>query len=426
MLNINDIKIAVIGLGYVGLPLAVEFGRKLDVVGFDINQRRLDELKSGLDSTRETTSREIKRAKKLTLSSKITDIQECNFFVVTVPTPVDEDKIPDLSLIKSASKTVGSVLKKNDIVVYESTVFPGATEDICVPILEKESNLVFNQDFFCGYSPERINPGDKEHTLKKITKITSGSTSESADLIDKVYLSIIDAGTHKAESIKVAEAAKVIENTQRDLNIALMNELSIIFNKMNIDTQSVLNAAQTKWNFLPFKPGLVGGHCIGVDPYYLTHKSMELGYKPEIILSGRNLNDRMSNYVAKMMNEMVSQNKKNTDRKPRVLVMGLTFKENCPDIRNSKIFDLVSCLESAKHKVDVYDPWVTDSNTLEKLDVNMINSVKENFYDGIILAVGHSFFIDLGVSKIKTWGKKNSIFFDLKSIFHADESDFRL
>ena len=426
MLNINDIKIAVIGLGYVGLPLAVEFGRKLDVVGFDINQRRLDELKSGLDSTRETTPREIKRAKKLTLSSKITDIQECNFFVVTVPTPVDEDKIPDLSLIKSASKTVGSVLKKNDIVVYESTVFPGATEDICVPILEKESNLVFNQDFFCGYSPERINPGDKEHTLKKITKITSGSTSESADLIDKVYLSIIDAGTHKAESIKVAEAAKVIENTQRDLNIALMNELSIIFNKMNIDTQSVLNAAQTKWNFLPFKPGLVGGHCIGVDPYYLTHKSMELGYKPEIILSGRNLNDRMSNYVAKMMNEMVSQNKKNTDRKPRVLVMGLTFKENCPDIRNSKIFDLVSCLESAKHKVDVYDPWVTDSNTLEKLDVNMINSVKENFYDGIILAVGHSFFIDLGVSKIKTWGKKNSIFFDLKSIFHADESDFRL
>ena len=325
MLNINDIKIAVIGLGYVGLPLAVEFGRKLDVVGFDINQRRLDELKSGLDSTRETTSREIKRAKKLTLSSKITDIQECNFFVVTVPTPVDEDKIPDLSLIKSASKTVGSVLKKNDIVVYESTVFPGATEDICVPILEKESNLVFNQDF-CGYSPERINPGDKEHTFKKITKIKSGSTSESADLIDKVYLSIIDAGTHKAESIKVAEAAKVIENTQRDLNIALMNELSIIFNKMNIDTQSVLNAAQTKWNFLPFKPGLVGGHCIGVDPYYLTHKSMELGYKPEIILSGRNLNDRMSNYVAKMMNEMVSQNKKNTDRKPRVLVMGLTFK----------------------------------------------------------------------------------------------------
>lgn len=425
MINIDDVKIAVIGLGYVGLPLAVEFGKVRSVVGFDVNQSRLNELRAGVDSTMETNREELASAKNLTFTSNIADLAGCNFYIVTVPTPVNADKIPDLSMLVSASTLVGGVLKKGDVVVYESTVYPGATEEDCVPILEKCSKLKFNEDFFCGYSPERINPGDKEHTLTKIVKVTSGSNEACAALVDDLYSEIITAGTYKAESIKVAEAAKVIENTQRDLNIALMNELSKIFNKMDLDTEAVLRAAGTKWNFLPFKPGLVGGHCIGVDPYYLTHKSMELGYKPEIILAGRKLNDDMSSYVASTMVSMLAEQVQH-NQVNRVLVLGLTFKENCPDIRNSKVFDLVEAFPSDHYEIEVYDPWVNRADFSGQSTINLIDELAENCYSGIILAVPHDCLVELGIEEIKRKGKDGALFFDLKSAFDKNASDFRL
>ena len=425
MINIDDVKIAVIGLGYVGLPLAVEFGKVRSVVGFDVNQSRLNELRAGVDSTKETNREELAAAKNLTFTSNASDLAGCNFYIVTVPTPVNVDKIPDLSMLASASTLVGGVLKKGDVVVYESTVYPGATEEDCVPILEKCSKLKFNEDFFCGYSPERINPGDKEHTLTKIMKVTSGSNEACAALVDDLYSEIITAGTYKAESIKVAEAAKVIENTQRDLNIALMNELSKIFNKMDLDTEAVLSAAGTKWNFLPFKPGLVGGHCIGVDPYYLTHKSMELGYKPEIILAGRKLNDDMSSYVASTMVSMLAEQVQH-NQVNRVLVLGLTFKENCPDIRNSKVFDLVEAFPSDHYEIDVYDPWVNRADFSGQSTINLIDELTDDCYSGIILAVPHDCLVELGIEEIKRKGKDGALFFDLKSAFNKNASDFRL
>ncbi len=425
MLKLQEIRIGVIGLGYVGLPLAVEFGKKREVIGFDLNKKRLDDLKNGVDVTNETTKDEILSSTNLTFSDSQDDLKQCNTFIVTVPTPVDENKKPDLTMILLASKTAGMNLSKGDIVIYESTVYPGTTEEECVPVLEQFSGLRFNKDFYCGYSPERINPGDKEHTLSKITKITSGSTKEAADLIDDLYMEIIEAGTHKAETIKIAEAAKVIENTQRDLNIALMNELSIIFRKMNIDTDSVLKASETKWNFLPFKPGLVGGHCIGVDPYYLTYKSQMMGYEPQVILSGRNLNDGMSKYVADKMIEMLKSKSESSSIK-HILILGLTFKENCPDIRNSKIIDLVSSFSKQGYIIDVYDPWVEPADINKLTEINLITDLKDNFYDGIILAVGHQVFLDIGLKTIKAKGKDESIFFDLKSLFNKDNSDFRL
>lgn len=424
MINIDDVKIAVIGLGYVGLPLAVEFGKVRSVVGFDVNQIRLKELSSGVDSTKEANREELAAAKNLTFTSRASDLAGCNFYIVTVPTPVNADKIPDLSMLVSASTLVGGVLKKGDVVVYESTVYPGATEEDCVPILEKCSKLKFNEDFFCGYSPERINPGDKEHTLTKIMKVTSGSNEVCATLIDDLYSEIITAGTYKAESIKVAEAAKVIENTQRDLNIALMNELSKIFNKMDLDTEAVLRAAGTKWNFLPFKPGLVGGHCIGVDPYYLTHKSIELGYKPEIILAGRKLNDDMSSYVASTMVSMIAEQGLH-NQVNRVLVLGLTFKENCPDTRNSKVIDLVEAFPSKDYEIHVYDPWVNRADFLGQSHITLIDELYEDYYHGIVFAVPHDCLVELGVEQIKRKGKESAVFFDLKSVFDKQSSDFR-
>ena len=432
-MNMNQSKTAIIGLGYVGLPLARLFATKYAVVGFDINKERVDELRAGKDTTLEVEDEGLKAVLVdensnnvgLYCSTRISDLEKCNYYIITVPTPVDKNNRPILTPLLKASETVGSVLKKGDIVVYESTVYPGTTEDECVPVLEQFSGLRFNKDFYCGYSPERINPGDKEHTLSKITKITSGSTKEAADLIDDLYMEIIEAGTHKAETIKIAEAAKVIENTQRDLNIALMNELSIIFRKMNIDTDSVLKASETKWNFLPFRPGLVGGHCIGVDPYYLTYKSQMMGYEPQVILSGRNLNDGMSKYVADEMIEMLKSKSESSSIK-HILILGLTFKENCPDIRNSKIVDLVSSFSKQSYIIDVYDPWVEPADVNKLTEINLITDLKDNFYDGIILAVGHQIFLDMGLKTIKAKGKDESIFFDLKSLFNKDNSDFRL
>ena len=425
-MDLNNIKVAVIGLGYVGLPLAVEFGKKRDVVGFDVNHQRLSELASNIDSTQETTEKELKEAKYLSFTDDINKIKKCNCYIITVPTPVDINKLPDLSIIKQASESVGNVLKKGDIVIYESTVYPGTTEEVCVPLLEKNSSLKFNKDFFCGYSPERINPGDKEHRLTNIIKITSGSTPESAQIIDDLYNEIVEAGTHKAESIKVAEAAKVIENTQRDLNIALMNELSIIFNKMDIDTLSVLEAAGTKWNFLPFRPGLVGGHCIGVDPYYLTYKSLELGHNPEIILAGRSLNDGMSDYISTNMIKILNK-KQNVKDDKNILILGLTFKENCPDIRNTKVVDIVKALNKKTFfNVDIYDPWVDVNEAEDEYGINMLDKIDNDKYDGIILCVAHQIFLEMGIKKIKSFGKKDHVFFDLKSIFNKEDSDFRL
>ena len=353
----KEIKIAVVGLGYVGLPLAIEFGLKRSVIGFDINVTRINELKKGEDVTLETTNEEIKNAVHLSFTNKIEDIKDCKIYIITVPTPIDQDKKPDLTPLKKASESVGSILKKNDIVIYESTVFPGATEEICVPIIENKSGLIFNKDFYCGYSPERINPGDKEHRITNIKKVTSGSTPEIATVVDNLYSEIISAGTHKASSIKVAEAAKVIENTQRDVNIALINELALIFNKLEIDTESVLEAAGTKWNFLPFKPGLVGGHCIGVDPYYLTHKALEVGYNPEIILAGRRINDSMGYFIVSQVSKLMAKKNIQLDN-ANILIMGLAFKENCPDIRNTKVIDLINEFKDLNFDVDVYDPWV--------------------------------------------------------------------
>ncbi|UOA20697.1 UDP-N-acetyl-D-glucosamine 6-dehydrogenase (plasmid) [Sulfitobacter indolifex] len=418
-------KIAVIGLGYVGLPLAVEFGKHRPVVGFDVNPDRLTELKAGCDSTGEVTGSELAEAKYLSLSSNPEDISSARIYIVTVPTPIDDHKRPDLTPLLKASHTVGRALKPGDIVIYESTVYPGATEEDCVPILERTSGLEYNRDFFCGYSPERINPGDKERRLTTITKITSGSTPEIAKKVDDLYASVITAGTHQAPSIRVAEAAKVIENTQRDLNIALINELAIIFNRMGINTEDVLDAAGTKWNFLPFRPGLVGGHCIGVDPYYLTHKAEALGYHPQVILSGRRINDGMANYVAgQMVKEMIRKNIGISGA--RVLILGLAFKENCPDIRNTKVIDVIRDLEEYGLSVDVHDPWVDKYEAKEAYNIELIETPPLGTYDGIILCVPHMLFRDLGVERIRQWGKTAHTLYDLKYLLPAIETDIRL
>ncbi len=423
--QLDDIKLAIIGLGYVGLPLAVEFGSKRQVVGFDINPRRIDELKSGYDSTLETVGEELTAAAQLTFTTNADELSDCNCYIVTVPTPIDGYKRPDLTPLIKASETVGQVLKKNDIVIYESTVYPGCTEEDCVPVLEKHSGLKFNQDFYCGYSPERINPGDKEHRVTTIKKVTSGSTPEVADLVDLLYNEIITAGTYKAESIKVAEAAKVIENTQRDLNIALINELALIFNKMGIDTEAVLKAAGSKWNFLPFRPGLVGGHCIGVDPYYLTHKAQAIGYHPEIILAGRRLNDNMGTYVVAQLVKAMTQRRIHVDG-ARVLVMGLTFKENCPDLRNTRVLDIVAELRDYQCDVDVFDPWVTAEEAEHEHGITPIAKPTADSYDAIILAVAHEQFKAMGAPAIRALGKVNSILYDLKYVLAASEADLRL
>ncbi|MBE20326.1 MAG: Vi polysaccharide biosynthesis UDP-N-acetylglucosamine C-6 dehydrogenase TviB [Gammaproteobacteria bacterium] len=426
MKDISKIEIAVIGLGYVGLPLAVEFGKKRSVVGFDIDKRRIEELKDGIDKTLEISKRELEDSKNLNFTSEVNDLKKCNFFIVTVPTPIDEDNKPDLNPLLKASTLIGSLIKRGDIVVFESTVYPGATEEECVPILEKESSLKFNKDFFVGYSPERINPGDKEHTLTKIIKVTSGSSPESSVLIDNVYSEIIEAGTHRASSIKVAEAAKVIENTQRDLNIALINELAIIFDKMSLDTSEVLEAAQTKWNFLPFKPGLVGGHCIGVDPYYLTYKSRLLGYLPEVILSGRKLNDQMGIYVANKFIQCLTERYTKLTSNLKVLILGITFKENCPDLRNNKTIDIYKYLKEKGLTVEVYDPWASPKETQDLYGFKLIEYPAIDQYEGIIISVSHDQFIKMGVDEIRSFGKNDHILYDLKNIFQVEDSDIRL
>ncbi len=425
MKTLKNKKLSIVGLGYVGLPLAVEFGKKRNVVGFDINKNRINELKSGIDSTLETTSQELKDTVHLSYTTTLEDIKECEIFIITVPTPIDQHKKPDLTPLEQSSKSVGSILKKGDIVIYESTVYPGATEEVCVPILEAESGLKFNQDFYCGYSPERINPGDKEHRLTTIKKVTSGSTPEIANEVDNLYKEIITAGTHKASSIKVAEAAKVIENTQRDVNIALINELALIFNKLDIDTESVLEAAGTKWNFLPFRPGLVGGHCIGVDPYYLTHKAMEVGYNPEMILAGRRLNDNMGSYVADQVSKLMT-NKRIHVVDANILIMGLTFKENCPDLRNTRVVDLVEEFKSFNCNVDVYDPWVNKDEAVHEYNINPISTPIEGKYDAILLAVAHDEFKKITVDQIKAFGKDNHVIYDIKYLFGANQVDGRL
>lgn len=419
----NNNKIAVIGLGYVGLPLAVEFGKIMPVVGFDINATRVKELSQGHDRTLETSDEDLKGAKNLTYTTNLDDTRECTIFIVTVPTPIDKFKRPDLTPLIKASESVGKVLKKGDIVIYESTVYPGATEEECVPMLEKYSNLKFNVDFYCGYSPERINPGDKVHTVTKIRKVTSGSTPEVATFVDELYKKIIVAGTYLASSIKVAEAAKVIENSQRDINIAFVNELALIFNKLDIDTQEVLQAAGTKWNFLPFSPGLVGGHCIGVDPYYLTHKAQEVGYNPEIILAGRRLNDNMGIYAANRTIKLMIQ-KGHTIADSRVLVLGMTFKENCPDIRNSRVIDVIRELEDFGCQVDVYDPWADFDEVKHEYQVEMLSGIKDvKAYDAIVLAVAHNQF---NLKDIEHLRKKNTVLFDIKSFFGKNDVDGRL
>jgi UDP-N-acetyl-D-glucosamine/UDP-N-acetyl-D-galactosamine dehydrogenase len=421
----SNTKIAIVGLGYVGLPLAVEFGKVFETVGFDINNSRISELLEGSDSTLELEPQELQEAKKLIYTSDTKDIQSCNIFIITVPTPIDKNKKPMLTPLVQASEIVGKLLKKDDIVIYESTVYPGATEEVCVPILEQHSGLIFNKDFYCGYSPERINPGDKEHRITTIKKITSGSTPKIAVQVDELYQEIIVAGTHKVSSIKVAEAAKVIENTQRDLNIALINEFSIIFNKLGIDTEAVLEAAGTKWNFQRFRPGLVGGHCIGVDPYYLTHKAIEVGYNPEIILAGRRLNDNMGAYVAdKVSTAMTKKNIPIVGSK--VLIMGFTFKENCPDLRNTRVIDLIKKLESFNCEVDVYDPWVDKDEAYLEYDIKSISQPEDDKYDAIILAVAHDEFKKISVERIRAFGKDNHVLYDIKYILNINESDERL
>lgn len=425
MLKLSDLKIAVIGLGYVGLPLAVEFGKKVSVIGFDIHKKRIEELQGGQDHTLEVSPEELQQATQLSYSANLDDLKSCNFFIVTVPTPIDDYKQPDLTPLIKASTSIGQVLKKGDVVVYESTVYPGATEEDCIPVLEKVSGLKFNQDFFAGYSPERINPGDKLHRVTNILKITSGSTPEVADFVDQVYNLIIEAGTHKATSIKVAEAAKVIENTQRDVNIALINELAVIFNKLGIDTEAVLQAAGTKWNFLPFRPGLVGGHCIGVDPYYLTHKAQSIGYHPEIILAGRRLNDGMGAYVVTQLVKGMIKKKIQVEG-AKVLVLGLSFKENCPDIRNTKIIDIVNELQEYNIQADVYDPWVDTQEAQHEYGITPIVSLEQGQYDAVILAVAHEQFKAMGATDIRALAKPEHILYDLKYVLEQSESDIRL
>jgi UDP-N-acetyl-D-galactosamine dehydrogenase len=423
--QLKDTRLGIIGLGYVGLPLAVEFGKHYPTVGFDIKQGRIDELSRGEDSTLETTGEELKAAKQLSFTTDRNALAACNTFIVTVPTPVGKNNRPVLTPLKRASETVGSVLKRGDVVVYESTVYPGCTEEYCVPILEQTSGLKFNKDFFCGYSPERINPGDKQHRLPSIKKVTSGSTPEIGKYVDSLYASIITAGTHQASSIKVAEAAKVIENTQRDINIALVNELSLIFNRLGIDTEEVLKAAGTKWNFLPFRPGLVGGHCIGVDPYYLTYKAEEVGYRPEIILAGRRLNDGMAEYVAgRVIKLMIKRNIQPSGA--RVLVLGLTFKENCPDVRNTKVVDIVKELVSFGCRVDVHDPWANPQETEHEYGISPVAEPARGAYDAIVLAVAHRQFLELGPEGVKAFANPNAVVFDIKHVLPKEHSDGRL
>ncbi|MFW2088690.1 Vi polysaccharide biosynthesis UDP-N-acetylglucosamine C-6 dehydrogenase TviB [Acinetobacter baumannii] len=425
MFQLEQLKIAIIGLGYVGLPLAVEFGKHKPTIGFDINTDRIQELKSGHDHTLEVTSDELKHVHQLSYTADIEDLKTANFFIVTVPTPIDDFKQPDLTPLVKASQSIAKVLKKGDIVVYESTVYPGATEEVCIPELEKHSGLNFNKDFFVGYSPERINPGDKQRRVTNILKITSGSTPDVADYVDQVYKLIIEAGTHKAPSIKVAEAAKVIENTQRDVNIALINELALIFNKMGIDTEDVLKAAGTKWNFLNFRPGLVGGHCIGVDPYYLTHKAQSIGLHPEIILAARRLNDRMGEYVAtQLIKEMVKQRIQVVGA--RILVMGLSFKENCPDIRNTKIVDFIKALKEYDLDLDIYDPWVDENEVQHEYGLAPIKKLGNGLYDAIVIAVAHNQFKTMRAQEFQALGKEKYVLYDLKYILDKTESDLRL
>tara|TARA_B110001450_G_scaffold254043_1_gene278674 strand:+ start:3141 stop:4427 length:1287 start_codon:yes stop_codon:yes gene_type:complete len=428
MQTLSSIKIAIIGLGYVGLPLALEFSykRKDRVVGYDISRERVQQLQQGIDITREVDLARLKEASNFFVSCEKKDIEDCNFYIITVPTPIDAANKPDLTPLIKASELVGSCLKKDDVVVYESTVYPGATEEVCVPILKKISNLRYNSDFYCGYSPERINPGDKEHNVTNIQKITSGSDEASAELIDQLYQEIVVVGTYKAASIKIAEAAKVIENTQRDLNIALINELSIIFNKLDIDTYSVLEAAGTKWNFLPFKPGLVGGHCIGVDPYYLTFKSMDIGYKPKVILSGRELNDGMAKYSAERMLDSMRENDISITNS-KVLIMGITFKENCPDTRNTKTFDLIDVLLNAGCDISIYDP-VADLSKLQtsKYHEFIVQNLQDNTYDGIAITVAHEEFCSLSPSIIQGYCKAKHVIYDLKSILPNNISAMRM
>jgi len=417
--------LAVIGLGYVGLPLAVEFAKYRSVIGFDINPSRIEALQQGQDSTLEVSEEELKAAKYLQYTNSLDDLKSCELFIVTVPTPINQHKQPDLTPLLKASESIAKVLKKGDIVIYESTVYPGATEDDCVPVLEKHSGLTFNRDFFVGYSPERINPGDKQRRISNITKVTSGSTPEVAEIVDALYQQIVTAGTHKASSIKVAEAAKVIENTQRDVNIALINELAIIFNKLGIDTQAVLEAAGTKWNFLPFRPGLVGGHCIGVDPYYLTHKAQSIGYQPEIILSGRRLNDGMGAYVVSQLIKAMLKKRIQVDG-AKVLVMGLAFKENCPDLRNTRVIDIIHELHDYGVQVDVHDPWVNTNDAEREYAITPVKQPKKDSYDAIILAVAHQAFKQMGGEAIRSLGKAQHVLYDLKYILSAEESDLRL
>lgn len=424
-MQLHDVKLAVVGLGYVGLPLAVEFGKKRSVLGFDINAKRIAELKEGKDHTLEVESEELAQASGLEFAHEAERLAQANVYIVTVPTPIDEYKQPDLTPLVRASETIGKVLKRGDIVIYESTVYPGATEEECVPVLERVSGLRFNEDFYAGYSPERINPGDKLHRVSTIKKVTSGSTPEIAELVDQLYGQVITAGTHKAASIRVAEAAKVIENTQRDVNIALINELALIFNRLGIDTQAVLEAAGTKWNFLPFRPGLVGGHCIGVDPYYLTHKAQAIGYHPEIILAGRRLNDSMGGYVVSQLVKAMTKRRIQVQGS-KVLVMGLAFKENCPDLRNTRIVDIVRELGDYNIDVDVYDPWVDTAEAEHEYGITPVQSPAAGTYDGIIVAVAHQQFVDMGVKAIRALGKPQHVLYDLKYILSAEESDLRL
>ncbi len=423
--DLKNIRIGIVGLGYVGLPLAVEFGRKYPTVGFDVKTSRIDELKGGTDSTLEVPDNELASVSSLSFTAAAADLEDCNFYVVTVPTPIGDGNLPLLTPLKNASMTISNVLKPGDVVVYESTVYPGATEEFCVPFLESGSGLTMNDDFFVGYSPERINPGDQEHRLPSILKVTSGSTPEAADFIDEVYRSIITAGTHKTSSIKVAEAAKVIENTQRDVNIALINELAMIFERVGIDTEEVLVAAATKWNFLPFRPGLVGGHCIGIDPYYLTYKAQQLGYNPEMILAGRRINDNMSIYVAsRIMKLMLKRGMQ--PRESRVLFLGLTFKENCPDVRNTKVVDIISELESYGANVDVHDPWVDELEARQEYGIDLTADPNKEAYDVVVLAVAHDQFRQLGESGLRQYGKPGAVVYDIKYLLPAEESDDRL
>jgi len=424
-MNITDSKIAIIGLGYVGLPLAIEFGKKFETLGFDINQKRISELNAGRDSTLEVSESELAGTAMLSFSDNVSDLKNCNVYIVTVPTPIDDHKQPDLTHLIKASEMLGKVLSRGDIIIYESTVYPGATEEECVPAVESVSGLKFNRDFYVGYSPERINPGDKEHRVINILRVTSGSTPEIAEKVDQLYKSIIIAGTHKASSIKVAEAAKVIENTQRDVNIALINELSIIFSKLGIDTLEVLEAAGTKWNFLPFRPGLVGGHCIGVDPYYLTHKSQSVGYHPEMILAGRRLNDGMGQYVVSQLVKSMLKKRIQVEGS-NVLIMGLTFKENCPDIRNTKIVDIISELKEYNINVDITDPWCSAEEVEHEYGLSLIEKLAQDNYDAMIIGVAHSQFKELGAENIRKLGKKNHVLYDLKYVLPKNSVDMRL